>query len=242
MNTSGLPALESWSHCHIYDHQKAFVREYWKDLCLNMTASGYIDGCGADFSSLEGNRWATHTADSIQSHLKVDRATAEAWNEGHRQMMKETTEALGENGFLIGKDSYELGDHVNAVLQETCPPTNNTINMLQNLTATSRRLGKRLIYQCHTKGAPENNVIAAFLCGAGEYHYYTIGGWSGDKPGFPSHWSELFERPLGDPLFDCTFDPETNIWRRLFKSGTHVWFNASSNEGGVIWNSDGTSN
>jgi hypothetical protein len=28
-NTSGKPALESWSKCHIFDHTKEVARNYW---------------------------------------------------------------------------------------------------------------------------------------------------------------------------------------------------------------------
>lgn len=235
INSSGLPALEPWSHCHIYDHTKASVRAYWRDMCLNLTGSGVIDGCGADFSSLEKNRWNTHTTEYIQNNYGLDPSTAQAWNNGHRKMMAETTAALGEGGFLIGKDSFELGDHVNAVLQEGCPATNDTINTLRNLTATAQRLGRRLIYQCHTN-RPTESVQAAFLCGAGRDHYMTVGGWKGDSAGFPSHWRPEFARPLGKPMFDCLFDRESKTWSRIFQTGTHVWFDTTTNTGGVIWN------
>ena len=49
-NTSGLPALEPWSKCHIYDFAQPLVQAFWTDMCLNMTDSGVIDGCGADAS------------------------------------------------------------------------------------------------------------------------------------------------------------------------------------------------
>jgi hypothetical protein len=42
---TGLPALESWSGCHIFNHNNAKARQYWTDMCLNMTRSGVIDGC-----------------------------------------------------------------------------------------------------------------------------------------------------------------------------------------------------
>ena len=49
-NTSGLPALEPWSKCHIYDFAQPLVQAFWTDMCLNMTDSGVIDGCAADAS------------------------------------------------------------------------------------------------------------------------------------------------------------------------------------------------
>lgn len=69
-----------------------------------------------------------------------------------------------QDGLLLGKDSYEVGDYVNGALCEHCPAANATITMLQNLTATSKALGKRLLYECHGSGSI--NEVAAFLCGA----------------------------------------------------------------------------
>lgn len=237
-NVSGLPALEPWSNCHIYDHSKQFVRDYWRDLCLDLTATGFIDGCGADFSALEANAWGTHNTQYIASKYHLDDKTAEAWNDGHRQMMVETTAALGEGGFLIGKDYNELIDqHVNAVLQEGCPASNSTITMLRNLTATAKLLNRRQIYQCHTN-RPTKSEMAAFLCGAGQDHYFTIGGWVTDSPGFPSHWLPEFDRPLGEPLGECTYNADWNIWTRSFAHGTYVYFDAVNKRGDVIHKED----
>ena len=59
-------------------------------MCLNMTASGVVDGCGADAS---GRMGSTRTGASARRRR--------AWDSGHRQMMRETT-ALGD-GVLLGK-------------------------------------------------------------------------------------------------------------------------------------------
>jgi hypothetical protein len=34
-NSSGLPALGGGSGCHVFDHTKAKVRDYWTQMCLN---------------------------------------------------------------------------------------------------------------------------------------------------------------------------------------------------------------
>ena len=57
--------------------------------------------------------------------MGLNASTATAWRAGKRQMMIDTTAALG-NGMLIGKDAAELGDHVNAVLHEGCSANNGT--------------------------------------------------------------------------------------------------------------------
>jgi len=231
---SGQPALEPWSHCHIYDHTQPLVRQYWTDMCLNMTATGVIDGCGADFSAMEQNSWKYHTASKIGQELGLDDATAVAWAAGHRQMMHDTTAALGD-GLLVGKDSAELGDHVNAALHEGCSSSNGTITLLLNLTARARAAGQRWVYQCHSSRGANTNTVAAFLTGAGDGHYFAVGGWN--NPSAASHWSELFERPLGEPVSDPTYDHGTATWTRAFRSGTKVSFNAQNNTGTIDWSS-----
>ena len=66
-----------------------------------------------------------------------------------------------------------MGVYVNGALCEQCPASNATILKLQNLTALAVAMGKRLIYECH--GSGNLDEIAAFLIGAGEYHYYGSG-------------------------------------------------------------------
>eukprot|EP01051_Picozoa_sp_SAG22_P002118 SAG22_NODE_92_length_20892_cov_11.188429_10_plen_507_part_00 len=231
-NKSGLPALQKWSNCHVYDHSQAAGRQYWTDMCLSMTASGVIDGCGADFSAMGGNSWSDHTPPRIAGDLGLDLAAAKAWGDGHRQMMMETTAALGD-GILVAKDHAELGDHANAVLQEGCDAANSTIVMLQGLATRARSLGKRLVYQCHTNAPVETGNLPAFLIGAGVDHYLTIGGWVDDAAS--AHWSPLFDRPLGEPLGDGVCDVATATWHREFKSGTKVTFNAKTSTGAIAW-------
>ena len=43
-----------------------------------------------------------------------DVTTLQAWDIGHRTMMRDTTLALGD-GILLGKDPWELDYHVNGV-------------------------------------------------------------------------------------------------------------------------------
>ena len=65
-----------------------------------MTQSGAIDGCGADFSAGGTNSLARNTVEYVMAWLQLDEATATAWLAGQRQMMEETTAALGD-GILI---------------------------------------------------------------------------------------------------------------------------------------------
>jgi hypothetical protein len=196
-------------------------------MCLTMTASGVIDGCGADAS------WQTGI-DQAKT-WEISNATAAAWMQGHKDMMSMTTDALAD-GVLLGKDPWEVGDYVNGALHEGASASNETILTLRNLTALSKAQGKRLIYEIHGKGTDDE--IAAFLIGVGPYQYYGLGGWSGTgrDGNFSEHWIPgVFDRALGEPLADPTYDAATYTWSRSFKSGTKVVFNAKTNKGGTTW-------
>lgn len=150
--------------------------------------------------------------------------------------MRMTTEALAD-GVLLGKDPGEVGDYVNGALHEGCAADNATVLTLRNLTRVARAQGRRLIYQCHAKGGDVHR-LAAFLAGAGEHHYFGLGGWSGvGKHGnFSEHWLEgVFDRKLGAPLADAVYDAPTDTWARTFASGTRVRFNAKTNQGSISW-------
>ena len=80
------------------------------------------------------NKWSAHNPANIAKELGLDLATATAWAAGHRQMMQDTQAALGE-GLLVGKDGAELGDHVNAVIDEGgCYKRNGTVNNMRALS------------------------------------------------------------------------------------------------------------
>eukprot|EP00039_Didymoeca_costata_P016854 m.307435 g.307435 ORF g.307435 m.307435 type:complete len:378 (-) comp16462_c0_seq4:389-1522(-) len=229
-NKSGSPALESWSGCHIYDFTKAIARDFWTNQCLNLTASGVIDGCGADASWQDGIQQMESWA--------LDNATAEAWSVGHKQAMRQTMVAL-KDGLVIGKNADEVGDYVSAALHESCAASNDTILLLQNLTARSKSSGRRLVYQCHNNCKDSSSCVdnaAAFLIGAGEDHYFLNGGWTTNTGNLSDHWlPELFEPALGDPASDGVYNHETQTWTRSFASGTTVMFDTKTNKGTINW-------
>lgn len=222
-NSSGLPALESWSGCHIFDHTMEIARNFWTEMCLKITRGGTVDGCGADASWQDGVDQAKGWG--------LTPAMALRWSEGHKAMMRNTTSQLGR-GVLLGKDPWEVGDYVNGALHEGCAAENATILTLQNLTKRAAALGKRLIYQCHGTGHVDE--MAAFLIGAGKYHYYGCGGWNGG-PNFDDHRPAEFDRALGPPKGEGVYDVTTGEWTREFASGTKVLFNARSKKGTIAW-------
>ena len=77
-NTSGLPVIESFAGLHVPDYQRTEMQRYKRDMCLNMTKSGYIDGCGIDGSQ---QRAGTSIIPAVPD------ANVSAWNQGKVCMM-----------------------------------------------------------------------------------------------------------------------------------------------------------
>ena len=235
-NSSGKLAITSFGGCHVYDHRQPAVRQYWKDNCLAIANAG-LDGCGADFSAGGPNSMAGNTVENTMAFMDLDKETAVAWRAGRRQMMINTTAALG-NGLLIGKDPNELGDHVNAVIEENgCMRRNASVNGLRKLAARRKAagaVGASWVYQCH---APDfsNTTIAVFLAGASDGDYLTVGGW---YDGVDGHWSPDFARPLGKPLADAVYNGTS--WLREFESGTKIVFTPHTNAMGKDMGGVGT--
>ena len=261
-NRSGLPAVDDWAHCHIYDFTQRRVQEFWTDMCLNMTSSGLIDGCGADDS------WTQAYGGLTKFNLAPD--VQARWDVGHRTMLRDTTLALGD-GLLMG-NSYplqELGYAVNGILQEGCSWNDNggfnaTIGTLRKMArdaAATPRFGSGfagpLVFECHTRcctslcSLPNNQTIgcedtaAAFLIGAGSDHYFGTGEWADGARLTSDYILGLMDVPLGEPDGEAVYDPAGTLWTRTFgggvaAGGTTVTVNVSvHNQSGSIWRAHG---
>ena len=232
LTEAGAPALEGMG-CHIHNMADERSRRYWQAMCLNLTASGVIDGCGADASWMDGAQQAQQWG--------VSAAAGAAWGKGHRDMLRELSWPLLGSGITLGKEQQEAGDYVSGILAEECTPTNRTILILRNVSARAKAQGRRLIYECHYKpkdsptGTTVLDSIAAFLIGVGEDQYFGLGAWDNriawtgnPKYGganFSDHWVDgVFGRQLGAPLADAAYDTGTQTWSREFRSGTRVEF------------------
>ena len=223
-NSSGGLALESYCNFHVYDHTRPSVRAFWRAACLNATASGLVDGCGADASQ--------QTAAYVRG---LSPAVAAAWTPAHVQAVADTTAALAPaGGVVLGKVVEQLGaGGTNGVLQEGCTASNATVNNLRAAAARAAADGARYLYECH--GDASESALAAFLAGAAKDHYFGFGLWVTPNGGYADGWLPAFDRPLGAPSADAAYDASTSTWTRTFASGTHVAFNARTNVGTVTW-------
>ena len=116
---------------------------------------------------------------------------------------------------------------VNFAMIEGFGPNQLSIEQLRMAARNNRGV------QAHA-GRVDEDTVAAFLVGAGEFHYYGMGGW---QDGFvrSKHWVEgVFGRRLGEPD-DAVYDQSTATWTRTFKGGTKVTFDTKGNKGAVVW-------
>ena len=223
-NSSGGLALEPYLLAHVYDHTNPRTAALWRDTCLNFTASGLLDGCGADASQQPGSY--------IDGLTPAQQA---AWTAAHIAAVANTTAALEPlGGVVLGKLLPQLGVSVNGVLQEGCGASNTTINTLRAAAAAAARDARRYLYECHSTGSEDE--LAAFLVGAGVDHYWGFGSWVYQQcGGAAADWSPLLEKSLGAPLADGAYDAATALWTRSFAAGVHVTFDAATNKGTVQW-------
>jgi hypothetical protein len=235
--TNGSLALESFAHLHVVDYQHRAMQVFKRDMCLNMTKSGFVDGCGIDGSH---QRAGTPAVSS-----DVTTVVASRWNEGKVCMMNGTTNTIGQ-GLVLGKMEWELGGdrgYANGIIQEGCTNSNATVTSLRAVAQRSKALGVPLVFECHANCAitATNDCassVAAFLVGAGPGALWGFGGWvvDGEAPiDLSQRWVPQFDRPLGAPVSDAAYDAVTGEWSRSFGSGTRVTFNAFTNNGTVEW-------
>jgi len=232
-NESGVPVLESFASLHVVDYQKKEMQIYKRDMCLNMTKSGLVDGCGIDGSQQRAGTSA------IPGPFAA--GVADAWNSGKVCMMNGTTNAIGQ-GLVLGKLPSELGGvggYANGILQEGCTNSNATVTNLRAVAQRSRANGNvPLVYECHANAADESSM-AAFLVGAGENAYWGFGNWVNyTAANMDTRWLSVFDRKLGSPEADAVYDEAGSMWTRSFGSGTKVTFNARTEVGTIAWADD----
>lgn len=222
----------------VFDHAVPALRDYWKSVCINATATGFVDGCFSDSSQPN-----TH---GTQGHLNA--ADEAAFEAGKVQTMSELTQFFGgtpgkpyagSDGVLIGKTVTQEG--INAVQIEMFKAGEAEILELMQgakqgylvqahaaVTTTPSKAG------CNDLEAM-TDVIAAFLIGAGDDSYFGSGLWI--SPGIEDieqRWCpELFERPIGAPLADAVKTGQ--VYHRAFATGTNVSFDVSTNKGTINW-------
>lgn len=104
-NTSGF-VYDHYANNHVYDQSQQVVQDYWIDICLNATATGWADGCFGDYASMGGNdpampgQKASVGVAGVMKSWNLSEASAKAWVNGHQAALSTLKAALG-NGTLV---------------------------------------------------------------------------------------------------------------------------------------------
>ena len=214
---------ETW---YTWDFSKPEVCDLWSEACLNMTATGAVDGCFMDGCTRGNNR--------IIVPGPLAPATAAAYETNKPQFMAKLQQRVP--GVLICGSGGGWVDGVAATQVQNWGVHSQDyagmwIPMLQRAVAAG------VIFEAHAAcGSSDPNdpvemtKLAAFLIAAGQGSYYLCGGWgSASVPWFP-----IYDLPLGAPLSNATLGAD-GVWRRSFASGTSVTLDTKTNNGTISW-------
>ena len=213
----------------VFDFAQKAVRDFWASECVNMTQTGFVDGCFSDRSP------------SNDHDMSAPCGAGHDFAAGHVTVLQDLQRQLG-NGVLIANHAYNLSG-VNAVQIEGFKADEASIRTLQQCVANGK------ITEAHAgygeDGTEDNhcvngieNSLAAFLIGAGSRSYYTCSrGWKIQEDPVEKAWHPEYDKPLGAPVADGVKGAD-GIWRRSFKSAkgeTKVVFDPKSKNPGSIW-------
>jgi hypothetical protein len=106
-----------------FDFTQAAAREFWISECVNMTQTGFVDGCFSDRAAPNNNPRCTLP-------------NASAFEAGHVQVHQDLQKAIG-NGPLIANHAYDM-QGVNAVQIENFRADEKSINLLIECTANGK--------------------------------------------------------------------------------------------------------
>lgn len=159
----------------VFDFTNPATRALFIEECINATKSGYVDGCFCDRAvdgtpSDSGNdQVPCGGAGAKPCHMNISGTKAAAYAAGHVQVLTDLQTALGE-GPVIANHAYGAphdnmaAGSVGFAMDEFFNADNASINTLLLSAANGRGV------QAH--GKPTEDMLAAFLIGAGYRAYY----------------------------------------------------------------------
>eukprot|EP01084_Bolivina_argentea_P138303 243518_1 len=211
----------------IPDYQQKAVQNLIIQECLNLTQTGYIDGCFLDCTDTNTQHLTQYNFTNTQ---RVD------FENGHNAATIGIQTALNKTNKSILVSNAALLDGIIAVMIDFFKPNQESIQLLQNYTANG------YVVEVHAANGPDHgedyhcqnitNSLSAFLIGAGKYSYYGCSqGWYFDNDW--NIWHQEYDKPLGEPMGKAILTGD--IYKRTFSSGTVVSFNITSNNGTIIW-------
>eukprot|EP00756_Hemistasia_phaeocysticola_P057914 Hpha_TRINITY_DN34523_c0_g1::TRINITY_DN34523_c0_g1_i1::g.96465::m.96465 len=228
-HTNGDGSFPNHTNMLSFDFAQAAARDLWLSECVNMTRTGFVDGCFSDRAT--GDPSCT-----------VPNKTA--FEEGHVRVHQELQRAIG-NGPLIANHAYDMPG-VNAVQIEGFMANEASIETLRQCVANGKITEAHAGYGADgdddhcSKGI--TNSLAAFLIGAGSRSYYACSrSWKVQVDPVAEAWHPEYDKPLGTPLGEAVKDTAAKTYTRVFVSrhgNTTVTFDYAANVGHIQWAGD----
>lgn len=224
----------------LYNLTNDAMRAAWVDTCVSAARNG-CSGCFIDQANVpEGiATWPSNSAEVATYRL------------AHLAALTELDAALAPLSKGFGIDNH-LGTRAygtSAMMIEDFVGTEKCVETLITLAA------RNFTVEAHVGNYPagntcehaDTNSLAAFLIGAGEYHYYHCANTWGSDARWPAvsdgwlDWLPEYDMPLGAPLSLATQKPSragvagASLWSRSFQSGTRVEFDGGVGAGTIWW-------
>lgn len=203
-----------------WDHSNKMASNTWMEGCLNMTRTGYIDGCDMD-GCIKVNDGESTNPIYKKAYMKNKNATM-------------VDLQIKVNGPLIcGSNGDILPGVAGSAIQNWGKKKSWST---REIPMIMRAVAAGVLFEAHGECPSDAsdphtiNNIAAFLIGAGRWSYYRCGKWSGYDP----TWYPIYDFPLGEPLSNATLGKD-GVWRRNFKFGTNVTFDTKNEVGTIKW-------
>eukprot|EP00054_Salpingoeca_dolichothecata_P004158 m.29650 g.29650 ORF g.29650 m.29650 type:complete len:349 (-) comp14390_c1_seq2:772-1818(-) len=204
----------------VFDFAQEVVRNFWASACLNMTKTGFINGCFADRAN----------EDSFPKHN-----ISKEYAAGHLKVLQDL-QANMNTGVLIDNNANLPG--TKAQMIEAFTGDQDSLETLMAAVAAGHLVQAHAGYKGpeHKSNCTDiTDSLAAFLIGAGSHSYYGCSlGWYIDTW---YHWNDEYSKPLGAPLANATL--EGQVWTRKFKGNgqttTNVTFDQSTGQGKIEW-------
>ena len=225
----------------LYNLTNDALRAAWVDTCVEAAR----DGCAGCFID------QANVAEGIATWPSNSPEVA-AYRLAHLAALTELDAALTPmGGFAINNHLGTRAYGTSAMMVEDFVGSEKCVATLRTLAA------RNFTVEAHVGNYPagntcqhaDTNSLAAFLVGAGEFHYYHCAPtWGSDArwPAVPDDWLDWlpeYDAPLGAPLGLATQRPSraagapasASLWSRSFASGTRVAFDGGSANGTIWW-------
>eukprot|EP01001_Neometanema_parovale_P007548 NODE_3847_length_1154_cov_69.018429_g3660_i0.p1 GENE.NODE_3847_length_1154_cov_69.018429_g3660_i0~~NODE_3847_length_1154_cov_69.018429_g3660_i0.p1 ORF type:complete len:361 (-),score=56.12 NODE_3847_length_1154_cov_69.018429_g3660_i0:70-1098(-) len=207
----------------VFDFSNDACASRFEKMCSDALDTGVVDGCFVDRSDVV---WPH------QEQWPLAHNVSEAYSKNKADMLRSLQKKAGDGPIImnchgcIDNRSIPSPPWVNTQNIEWFRNDNESINTMLFLQQHST------ILRAHAE-VPDDHIgdaMGAFLIAAKVNSFFGTGGfWAAPT------WRPEYDRPLGAPVADATYDSATQTWSRKFSKGTSVKFDCRTNTSVIVW-------